>query len=98
LGTFLPCYLFTILPAPYFKKYGKRPDLLAFVAGVTAAAIGAITGAVIVLAERSIVDLITALMALVTVGLIWKVKKVPEPILVAIAAIIGVMIFPGAHP
>jgi chromate transporter len=98
LGTFLPCYLFTILPAPYFKKYGKRPDLLAFVAGVTAAAIGAITGAVIVLAERSIVDLITALMALVTVGLIWKVKKVPEPVLVAIAAIIGVMIFPGAHP
>jgi chromate transporter len=65
---------------------------------VTAAAIGAITGAVIVLAERSIVDLITALMALVTVGLIWKVKKVPEPVLVAIAAIIGVMIFPGAHP
>src|ERR1700681_3049068 len=98
LGTFLPCYLFTVLPAPYFKKYGKRPDLLAFVAGVTAAAIGAITGAVIVLAERSIVDLITALMALVTVGLIWKVKKVPEPILVAIAAVIGVMIFPGADP
>ncbi len=50
LGTFLPCYLFTILPAPYFKKYGKRPALLAFVDGVTAAAIGAITGAVIVLA------------------------------------------------
>src|SRR6059036_894695 len=87
LGTFLPCYLFTVLPAQYFKKYGKRPDLLAFVAGVTAAAIGAITGAVIVLAERSIVDLLTALMALVTIGLLWKVKKLPEPALVAIAAI-----------
>ena len=98
LGTFLPCYLFTILPAPYFKKYGKRPDLLAFVAGVTAAAIGAITGAVIVLAERSIVDWLTALMALVTIGLIWKVKKLPEPALVAIAAIIGVLAFPGLHP
>ena len=24
-ATFLPCYLFTILPAPYFKKYGQRP-------------------------------------------------------------------------
>jgi len=46
LGTFLPCYLFTIVPAPYFKKYGKRPALLAFIEGVTAAAIGAITGAV----------------------------------------------------
>jgi chromate transporter len=95
LGTFLPCYLFTVLPAPYFKKYGKRPDLLAFVAGVTAAAIGAITGAVIVLAERSIVDLLTALMALVTVGLLWKVKNLPEPVLVASAAIIGLVAFPG---
>ena len=98
LGTFLPCYLFTVLPAPYFKKYGKRPDLLAFVAGVTAAAIGAITGAVIVLAERSIVDWLTALMALVTIGLIWKVKKLPEPALVAIAAMIGFIAFPGMHP
>ena len=80
------------------KKYGKRPDLLAFVAGVTAAAIGAITGAVIVLAERSIVDLLTALMALVTIGLIWKVKKLPEPVLVAVAAIIGLVAFPGVRP
>jgi chromate transporter len=95
LATFLPCYLFTILPAPYFKKYGKLPALVAFVDGVTAAAIGAITGAVIVLGQRSIVDPMTALIALVTVGLIWKVKKLPEPALVAIAAIIGLVAFPG---
>ena len=97
LGTFLPCYLFTILPAPYFKKYGKRPALVAFVDGVTAAAIGAITGAVIVLAERSISDWITALIALVAVGLLWKLKKLPEPALVAVAAIIGFLAFPGAR-
>jgi len=97
LGTFLPCYLFTILPAPYFKKYGKRPALVAFVNGVTAAAIGAITGAVIVLAERSISDWITALIALVAVGLLWKLKKLPEPALVAVAAIIGFLAFPGVR-
>ena len=34
-------------------------------------------------------------MALVTIGLIWKVKKLPEPALVAIAAIIGLVAFPG---
>lgn len=28
LTTFLPCYLLTIIPAPYFKKHGKRPELL----------------------------------------------------------------------
>jgi chromate transporter len=97
LGTFLPCYLFTILPAPYFKKYGKLPGLVAFVDGVTAAAIGAITGAVIVLAKRSIVDIATVLLAVVTVSLLWKFKKLQEPIIVAGAAIIGLIVYPLLH-
>jgi chromate transporter len=97
LGTFLPCYLYSVLPAPYFKKYGKHPGLIAFVNGVTAAAIGAITGAVLVLAGRSIVDIPTALVALAAMGLISKVKRLPEPVIVAAAAIIGLVIFPGSH-
>ena len=97
LATFLPCYLFTIIPAPYFKKYGKLPGLIAFVDGVTAAAVGAITGAVIVLAKRSIFDIPTALLALVTVLLLWKLKKLPEPVIVAGAALIGVVAFPLLH-
>src|SRR5215204_1247036 len=56
LATFLPCYLFTVIPAPYFKKYGKRPGIAAFVDGVTAAAIGAISGAVIVLGWRTLFE------------------------------------------
>ena len=94
LGTFLPCYLFTIIPAPYFKKYGKRPGIVAFVEGVTAAAIGAITGAVIVLGQRSIIDIPTSLLALTTVGLMWKMKKLPEPAIVAAAAVIGLVVYP----
>src|SRR5918911_4602032 len=66
VATFLPCYLLTILPAPYFKKHGKRPAIVAFIDGVTAAAIGAIAGAVIVIAQRSITDWITATLAEVT--------------------------------
>ncbi|KFX26339.1 chromate transporter [Ralstonia solanacearum] len=96
-GTFLPCYLFTILPAPYFKKYGRRPAILAFVDGVTAAAVGAITGAVVVLAKRSIVDVPTALLALVTVVLLLKFKKLPEPVIVAGAAFIGLAMYPLLH-
>ncbi|MCC3262874.1 chromate transporter, partial [Paenibacillus polymyxa] len=64
LATFLPCYLFTIIPAPYFKKYGKLPGILAFVDGVTAAAIGAIAGAVIVIARRTLVDVPTLMLAI----------------------------------
>ncbi len=89
LATFLPCYLFTVIPAPYFKKYGKKPAILSFVNGVTAAAVGAITGAVIVLGRRSITDIPTILIALVTAFVLWKTKKVPEPILILIAAVLG---------
>jgi chromate transporter len=93
LGTFFPCYLFTVIPAPYFKKYGKRPGIAAFVDGVTAAAIGAITGAVIVLGRRSLVDVPTVLMALATAAVLWRFKKVPEPAVVAVAAIGGIALY-----
>ena len=97
LGTFVPCYLFTILPAPYFKKYGKRPGIVAFVDGVTAAAIGAITGAVIVIGQRSISDWATALLALATVAVLWRFKKTPEPLVVVVAAVIGLLVYPLAN-
>jgi len=97
LGTFLPCYLFTVIPAPWFKKYGRVPGILAFVDGVTAAAIGAITGAVIVLARRSIVDVPTALLAIVTLVLLWKFRKLQEPAIVAGAALIGLAAYPFVH-
>ncbi|KQV50413.1 chromate transporter [Pelomonas sp. Root1217] len=96
-ATFVPCYLFTILPAPYFKKYGKRPGIVAFVDGVTAAAIGAITGAVIVIGQRSITDVATAVLALVTVALLWRFKKLPEPVVVAAAAFAGLLLHPLAQ-
>ncbi|MFZ6760553.1 chromate transporter [Undibacterium sp. Ji50W] len=94
LATFLPCYLFTIIPAPYFKKYGKVPGVLAFVDGITAAAIGAIAGSVIVIARRSIIDIPTAAIALVTIALLWKFKKLQEPVVVAVAALLGLLIYP----
>ena len=94
VATFVPCYLFTILPAPYFKKYGKRPGIVAFVDGVTAAAIGAITGAVLVIGERSITDWVTAALAVGTAVLLWRFKKLPEPLVVVIAAVIGLVVHP----
>ena len=94
LGTFLPCYLFTIIPAPYFRKHGKKPAVIAFVDGCTAAAIGTITGAVVVLGKRSITDLPTVLIMAVTLLLLWKLKKIPEPAIVALAAVAGLIVYP----
>jgi chromate transporter len=92
LATFLPCYLFTVLPAPYFKKYGKHPAIKAFVDGVTAAAIGAIIGAVFVLGKRQITDITSAIIALATVVVLLKFKKVQEPVIIVVAALLGLLL------
>jgi chromate transporter len=92
LATFLPCYFFTIIPAPHFKKWGKVPAVLAFVNGVTAAATGAIAGAVIVLARRSLIDGPTILIAVATLVVLWRWKKTPEPLVVLAAAVVGLLV------
>ncbi|MGQ0710843.1 MAG: chromate transporter [Rhodoferax sp.] len=97
MATFLPCYLLTILPAPYFKKYGKHPALMAFVDGITAAAIGAIAGSVVVLAQRAVVDIPTALLALISAFVLWRYKVVKEPVVVLVAALAGLSIYPFMH-
>jgi chromate transporter len=97
LGTFLPCYAFVVIAAPAFRKYGKRPAIAAFVKGVTAAAIGAITGAVVILGRRTIIDIPTALLALVTLVLLWRWKKIPEPLIVLGAAVIGLVVYSALH-
>jgi chromate transporter len=92
LATFLPCYILTVLPAPYFKKYGKLPAIKAFVDGVTAAAVGAIAGAVVILGMKSLIDIPTILMAGVTVFILWKYKKIQEPYIIIVAALIGFLL------
>jgi chromate transporter len=92
LATFLPCYLFTVIPAPYFKKFGKHPAIKAFVDGVTAAAIGAIAGAVLVLGKRQISDITSAIIALVTLLVLLKFKKVQEPVIIVVAALLGLLL------
>ncbi|HYG00864.1 MAG TPA: chromate transporter [Chryseosolibacter sp.] len=92
LATFIPCYLFTVIPAPYFKKYGKHPAIKAFVDGVTAAAIGAIAGAVLVLGKRTLTDFPTFLIAFTTAAMLLRFKKLHEPLIIAAAALIGIVL------
>ena len=93
IGIFLPVYLFTIIPAPWFKRHRDNPQLKAFVNGATAAATGAITGAVIVLGARAIIDLPTAAIGVVSLAVLWRFK-VPEPVLVTVSGLVGLMLWP----
>lgn len=91
-GVFLPCYVFTVLPAPYFKKIAKNASIKAFVDGITAAVVGALAGSVFVIATRSIVDVPSAIIAISTVLALIYIKKLREPYIILCAAIIGILL------
>ena len=92
VGVFLPVYLFVVIPFPWFDRISGNPRVKAFVAGVTAAASGAIAGACYVLARRAIVDVPTLLIGLVALGVSFRFK-IPEPVLIAAGAAAGLIIF-----
>src|SRR5467141_3207831 len=88
-GVFLPCYLFVVIPAAYFRRAVNDPRVKAFVDGVTAAATGAIAGAAFVLGRRSLIDVPTVAIGLTTLVILTYVKKVPEPLVILAAGLIG---------
>jgi chromate transporter len=91
LGVFLPVYLVVVIAGPFYKKFAGNPQLRAFVQGVTAAATGAIAGATVVLAKRSVTDIPTILIAIISLLLLFK-WKIPEPLLICAAAIAGLLV------
>lgn len=92
LATFLPCYLFTVIPAPYFNKIAKDKSIKAFVDGITAAVVGALFGAVIVIATRNIFDIPTACITILTIICLTCFKRIQEPYIILIAALSGILI------
>jgi chromate transporter len=90
LATFLPCYLFTVVPAPHFKRLSRSQAVRAFVDGVTAAATGAIAGAAFVLGRRALVDHSTVALALLALGAVWRFRRLPEPLVILAAGLLGV--------
>jgi chromate transporter len=88
IGVFLPVYLFVVVPFRWFDRISENPQVRAFVAGVTAAASGAIAGACVVLARRAIVGWPTACLAVASLGASWRLR-LPEPLLIAAGAAIG---------
>lgn len=65
--------------------------------GCSGSGVGAITGSVIVIAKRSLVDMPTVLLALGTILLLLRFKKLQEPVIVGGAAVIGLVLYPVLH-
>ena len=92
VAVFLPPYLLVIFGAPYYRRFAQNRQVKAFVQGVTAAAVGAIAGAAVILTRRAVFDLPTVLIALISLGVLLAFKKVPEPVLILGAGVAGVVL------
>jgi chromate transporter len=93
-GVFMPVYLFVLFVGKYIIRYREHPALKGFVRGATSAASGAIAGATILLGQGSIVDIPTGAIGFLSLLLLWLLK-LPEPLLIAGGAVIGVLCYRG---
>jgi chromate transporter len=91
---FLPALLLVVVPGPLIRRHENHPRLQGFVKGATAAAAGAIAGAAVVIAQDVIdrpASVVIGVLALA--ALLQPRVKVPEPALVAVAAVVGLVAF-----
>ncbi|AMM32927.1 hypothetical protein SA2016_2258 [Sinomonas atrocyanea] len=88
VGIFTPIYLAVVLLGRWFVRHRDNRRVKAFVAGATAAAAGALSGAVVVLTREAVIDWATAAIGLVSLGLLWRFK-IAEPWIVFAAGILG---------
>ena len=84
--------MFTVVPAPHFQRWSRNRAIRASVDGVTAAATGAVAGAAFVLGRRAVVDLTALAVALSVLGVTSRLRKVPEPLLILLAGLVGVLL------
>jgi chromate transporter len=91
---FLPALLLVVIPGPLIRRHENHPRLQGFIKGATAAAAGAIAGAAIVIGQDVIHDHWSILIAIVALALLLQTKrKISEPLLVALAATVGLIAF-----
>jgi chromate transporter len=92
IAIFTPIYLGVVLPGRWFIRHRDNRQIKAFVTGATAAAAGALSGAVVVLTRQAVTDLATAAIALATLALLLRFRKIPEPYVVAAAGTVGILL------
>jgi len=91
IAVFTPPFVIVIVAAPYYRRFAGNPQVRAFVQGVTAGAMGAIAGAVVILGRRSLTDWVTVAIACAVLFALIKLPKIPEPVLILAAALIGLI-------
>jgi chromate transporter len=91
-GIFLPSLIFVLLGTPILRRYRASGRVQGFVRGVTVAVVGVLLGTSYLVARSTIRDGLGLAILIVAAVLLWSKWKVPEPILVAAGAALGLAV------
>jgi chromate transporter len=97
VGIFLPSFLLILIAAPILRRHRANLNVQGFVKGAYAAAIGTILGASVLLGRIAIGDWLTVQIGVVSLVVLFR-WKVNNPLLMAAAAVIGLIAFPLLQP
>ena len=89
LGIFAAPVLFTILATPLLLRYRSHPVVAGFVRGVSVTVVGVLVGTTYLVGKEAIGDWLTALLAVASLAVIIFFKRIPDPVVIAAGAIIG---------
>jgi chromate transporter len=98
VGMFSPSVLFTVVAAPILLRYRENPRLQGFIQGVKVAVVGVLVGTTLLVGKTAIGDLFTIALAVATVALLARWEKIPEPLVVAVGALIGLAAYAWLRP
>lgn len=91
IAIFFPSYLMVLLIAPHYRLIVQNQAMQAFIKGITCAIAGSILGSVIMMGWEAIVDELTIAIFIVSALFIFFVKKIPDPLIVILSGIVGII-------
>jgi chromate transporter len=97
VAIFLPSFILVLVAAPLLQRHRGNPNVQGFIKGAYGAAIGTILGASVLLGKIAIGDALTLALALLALVLLFRFK-ISNPVLIAAAAVIGLIAFPLLKP
>jgi chromate transporter len=97
-GIFSPAVLFTLFATPILRRYRANRGLSGFIRGVTVAVVGVLAGTTYLVSRTAVGDWLTLAITLVSLTVIVLWPKLPEPLLVGVGAVIGLIAYPLLLP